>query len=740
MSEFGDALRVYLRAPRELIFGALNSSGTSPDGHVDSIEIEVDVDLPQRPLYSIHDTERVRIEFGSPETAPRVFAIRGDFPLVPHLMLGEKEFPRELCLYERPWLDERSNWAPRLFVERIREWMGGTASGTLHRPDQPLEPLIAPSPWLLVLPKMDDGNGSDCWVRRFFVIVRSEAQGNRYLIATEDDPGPSHKTLNLPFIFVRGPVATHGILRRHPANLRELEEMVQGLGFSLVEAVSERLTPLLGELRDPKFSESNLILVLQLPKRRNDGGPQESTDYFAFVLGAKAAQLLEIEVSYVLEGGIHVPVRREKIRNAEYLASIPLIPMSVRWALVRHAAAAMNGYCPSDLRIAAIGMGSLGSQVTNHLIRSGFGKWTLIDPDTFEAHNMARHLAGWWAIGFNKAHIVSDTFRQLFASEGAPVTLSCNVLLPGDQEAQLAEVLRNADIVLDFSASVAVERHLASLPDVGARRCSAFLNPQGDSLIVLAEDRGRATSLFWLEAEYLRAVAFNGRLADHFVQGQPDSRRYGTACRETTFVLAQDAVAVHSGIAARVLRADFAKNEASIQISRLTSENLVDRINIQVSSPHAVLIGDWMIRVHPEAAAEMHRLRRERLPAETGGVMVGLVDRDHRQICVVCILPAPPDSREWPVGFIRGHQGLSDRVKAISRQTMGNLVYVGEWHSHPEGCSVSPSGRDWNAIEICSLFMQAEGIPCFMLIAGDGEALGIAINIDGSGFEGSFAD
>jgi hypothetical protein len=120
--------------------------------------------------------------------------------------------------------------------------------------------------------------------------------------------------------------------------------------------------------------------------------------------------------------------------------------------------------------------------------------------------------------------------------------------------------------------------------------------------------------------------------------------------------------------------------------------------------------------------------------------MVGLVDRDHRQICVVCILPAPPDSREWPVGFIRGHQGLSDRVKAISRQTMGNLVYVGEWHSHPEGCSVSPSGRDWNAIEICSLFMQAEGIPCFMLIAGDGEALGIAINIDGSGFEGSFAD
>ena len=119
--------------------------------------------------------------------------------------------------------------------------------------------------------------------------------------------------------------------------------------------------------------------------------------------------------------------------------------------------------------------------------------------------------------------------------------------------------------------------------------------------------------------------------------------------------------------------------------------------------------------------------------------MVGVVDREHRQICIIDVLPAPPDSREWPVGFVRGHQGLAERVNAISRRTMGNVVYVGEWHSHPKGCRVSPSRRDWRAIVKCSLFMQAEGLPCFMLIAGDGDALGIAINIDGNGLADNFA-
>jgi hypothetical protein len=399
----------------------------------------------------------------------------------------------------------------------------------------------------------------------------------------------------------------------------------------------------------------------------------------------------------------------------------------------------MNGHRPNDLRIVAIGMGALGSQVANHLIRSGFGRWTLIDPDTFEAHNMARHLAGWWAIGFNKAHIVSDIFRQLFASESSPATLPCNVLLPGDQQARLADVLCGADIIMDFSASVAVERHITSFRGAGARRCSAFLNPEGDALVLLMEDSRRSSTLFWLEAEYLRAVAVDDRLAKHFGQAQPDSRRYGTGCRETTFVLAQDAVAVHSGVAARVIRADLAEDGASVRIFRLTPDNQIDRINIPVSRPREIVIGGWTIRIHPGASAEMHRLRGQRLPAETGGVMVGVVDREHRQICIIDVLPAPPDSREWPVGFVRGHQGLAERVNAISRRTMGNVVYVGEWHSHPKGCRVSPSRRDWRAIVKCSLFMQAEGLPCFMMIAGDGDALGIAINIDGNGLADNFA-
>ncbi len=60
---------------------------------------------------------------------------------------------REICLYERPWVEEEPNWAPSSFVERIRRWFSDTANGSLHRSDQPLEPLLFQSPYKLVLPR-----------------------------------------------------------------------------------------------------------------------------------------------------------------------------------------------------------------------------------------------------------------------------------------------------------------------------------------------------------------------------------------------------------------------------------------------------------------------------------------------------------------------------------------------------------------------------------------------------------
>jgi hypothetical protein len=109
----------------------------------ESIVLDVVVERPQRPINDIRHQERVAVVFeGADRFIPELLALRRDFPWVPHVNLRLEEFPRSLCLYDRPWSELSSRWTPADFVERIRFWLAATARGELHQDDQPLEPLI----------------------------------------------------------------------------------------------------------------------------------------------------------------------------------------------------------------------------------------------------------------------------------------------------------------------------------------------------------------------------------------------------------------------------------------------------------------------------------------------------------------------------------------------------------------------------------------------------------------------
>jgi len=82
---------------------------------------------------------------------PEVLALREDFPLVPHLNLRREEKPRSLCLYEDPFDILRLRLTAVVLLNRVLEWLNLTARGQLHQHDQPLEPLLAATPFVLVL-------------------------------------------------------------------------------------------------------------------------------------------------------------------------------------------------------------------------------------------------------------------------------------------------------------------------------------------------------------------------------------------------------------------------------------------------------------------------------------------------------------------------------------------------------------------------------------------------------------
>lgn len=707
------ALVHYLGQPRAQIRAQLHHA------EANVVDFEVDVDLPQRPFHEVHEIEPIRVVLSTDGSMPQVLLLREGFPLVPHLVLKSEEFPRQMCLFERPWSDERPNWAPGPFVERIRWWLTGTADGTLHPDDQPLEPLLLGSPARLVLPQIDPPTGKTCWSQHFYFAGHRDSEA-LYLVGQAAKPAVPDRFMHFPVIFAQGPAVTHGVIRHAPATLHELETLLGNFGGSLVAEIATELSTLAPELTRAGLGDQQVILVTLLPKRRTNAGPIERIEACGFFLGTTVRQLLEKRIDYVLEGAIHVPKAREQVRDIEFLKKVPLTPMAVRQALKPVPAAVMNGYPESDAKVVALGVGALGAAVVNLLVRSGFGRWTLVDPDYFEPHNAARHLLPGYAVGFRKATAVAQFLQSVFPDEPPPVAIACDYLDPGDERTKLETALKGADLIVDFSASVPVERALSRDDRSPARRMSVFLNQRGDELVVLAESADRSIPLFWLEALYLRATYQDQRLDGHFDWKTIPMHRYGNSCRELSAVIPYDVMSTHAGIASQQIRTAAAQSNSVCEVFRLRRDSSeVTRVRIGITAPLSVTVGEWTLQVHPEVCDTIVKMRAERLPNETGGVLLGLLDRPNRQLAIVDALPAPADSREWPTCFIRGCRGLRATVDLVGKRSLGNVVYVGEWHSHPTGASATPSDQDAEALTLCAVHTDADGIPTLMFIAAD---------------------
>ena len=108
-------------------------------------------------------------------------------------------------------------------------------------------------------------------------------------------------------------------------------------------------------------------------------------------------------------------------------------------------------------RIAIIGCGGLGGHVITLLARAGVGAFTLCDFDRFDESNLNRQLLCREAyLGRNKAEAAREELHRI--ASHADVRVFSEKAEPGN----LAEILRDADSVVDCLDSLKTRRHVAA--------------------------------------------------------------------------------------------------------------------------------------------------------------------------------------------------------------------------------------------------------------------------------------
>lgn len=702
-----------------------------PGDRYETVILRIYVEVGQHPVHDVRRIESIAVRFDvQDEATPEILALREDFPQVPHLNIRQSDYPRSLCLYDEPYDEVRLRWTPVQFLTRLSGWLRDTAEGTLHRQDQALEPLLMPEdPYTLIihLGVLDNQEKTMfTWVS--VLQLQDDSRWPTALVTKAVDSAEITHLLTV----IPAPPQTHGVIGRLPRSFYELHQFLESTGIDLLDAwrhllLESRKQPGISAI-DEIIGRTEVILLLSLPKRRTEEGDVETVEYRAFVCEDASTHRIgeEIGIWKTTNDGLGVLLETDETKNG---SNIKLRPANCTFVCQRDDLTRFAGTENDPQRnFVCVGVGALGSQVLSNLARMGLGTWTVVDSDVLLPHNIGRHALTRACVGKWKSSSMADMINEIVEDRSAATGIPANVLKPGTCGEELDQALQRADVVVDMSTSVAVARWLSNDSPSSARRVSLFLNPAGTDLVLLAEDADRQVTLDCLEMQYYRQLISRPDLYKNHLGVPNGGVRYGNTCRDVSSRISQDAIATMAGIGSRALRLVVCDQNARITIWRSRDRWFgIDTDDIDVQAVVKINSADWTIVTDKYVQRKALDLRNAKLPNETGGILVGSFDAQRRLLYIVDVLPAPPDSKESPAAFERGVEGLPAKRKEINEISAGWLDYVGEWHSHPAGCSCNRSPADCRQCNWIAGNMQIEGLPGLMMIVnGDGYMLYLA--------------
>ena len=636
------------------------------DSLCDELELDFEVvGLPQHRLIPVRNIEPITIYISNAETLP-VVIVRDDFPIVPHLNIHEDNVRKSLCYSDLGYHEIRHKLNGRFLLTCIENWFRKTSMNQLHRPDQPLEPFFPYVNNVIVWngqlgkPYFDKYIVED---REFGKLMYQSSDGNYFAV------------FSLPV-----PPDFSNLIHNMPQTLLELL-----CSFKNYDTIITWLTDLLSIVRFPKIynkyfrQERNSLLAckvlinIAIPKQRTDRAPIETIDLRSFFIDKS---LKDILTDYGLSlNGSKLEPSKHTGGNGANIAITPFI-VHLAQSKLKCRCANLVDEADGEKHFSLVGVGAIGSHILNNCLRSGYGKWTIIDHDYFWPHNIARHVLTSNDIGYSKVKSLEKVASHI-QSDSDLVAIASDVF---GKDNSVIVAFGQSDIILDASASIAVERHLALDVQSDARRISCFLNPQGTATIMLLESVDRSARLDLLEMQYYRELLKNEKYSDHM--SLPETMVYSGTCRSISSRISQDNISLSAALCCKAIKLHTSNTNGEIIIWTHATDT-VEKESFMADKWITHEQGGWKIELSLSLLGEMRTDREKALPNETGGVLIGAYDITRKRIYVVYQVRAPEDSISSPTSFIRGCANLPERLKYIHETTLDNLTYIGEWHSHP---------------------------------------------------------
>jgi integrative and conjugative element protein (TIGR02256 family) len=650
---------------------------------------------------------------------PHVMVLHDRFADLPHVMWTDG-----ICLYL-----SANDWDPGRgmhgFVVQLLTWFEAVAHGTITGPEIPWHAPLTyqqTDEYLMVQPDLPDSleGNTDLW---FALAVIGRSRDRLYELvrwlnlaeAEEPDVWQGRQELGdhldgdqlfvAPVVALPRPVGF-----AYPNDRKELLHTLTQQGMPPTKY--QELRQLAGALSAGKWAsdvERPELLLLGSPAPDRYAVPSRIAHLAAWCLGADADPE-RVAWLNVFDQRPRVTTRRDATRAAQWLAG---------------------------KRILVLGCGGLGAPAAEFCVRAGAAETHLVDDSEVRPGVLVRQPYMHADIGRNKATALAARLGNITPeSRVPPWPLDAQAMITGDRP------MPEVDLVIDATANRPVASALERM-----RWTSGRPQPPLLSMVVGHDcERGAATLALpgasGAGVDILRRLAITASadedlhdVLDDFFPDHPrgtlfqpepgcsDPTYVGSAADLATFAgqLLNDALAILTA-AARADDAAFPQRWASVVRTSAAESARASRRTLQWSNDHVHRDRElqYQMRIDPAALTAMRRevvlMADKRGPhVETGGILLGQIDRASRVVWISEATGPPPGSDTHVAGFKLDPaqaRGWAQRRRWLTRSM---VAFIGAWHTHPNHQAL-PSGQDDDAMRK----MARHGVPVLLMILGGG--------------------
>lgn len=604
---------------------------------------------------------------------PFVFSDRPDFPFkkFPHVNYENDKFPPTFCLSREHIDDWYAEHTLKEYVELVAQWLRDAAKGKLMKltENDEFEPQRNHSmnQFLLRVSYMDS-----------FLEHKEEPECQLYSITVlKDFPAiaygsEQHEKLVSNAIGVRLFAGRDKVddnwYIHYPNTLGNLLEHIQSYGY-----------PLDLDCLKQACDETKEYIYFQLALLRPAKiiGKNTAINYLCF--RTKVEDLMNMNQSASAEEVSMIDFT--DYTQAKYLS---ITPDSI-----------------FDKHVCILGCGAVGSKIASHLHRSGIFCIDLVDTDSLMPHNVVRHALSAYKPGsflLNKAHALKTHLSDMFYDMPHDGIMSYN---EDALEHFTPERLDKIDIIIDATASVHVMYGLDAIPFPDKTRIVRVALSEGGDVGVtyLGIDSKQPLADYYMEI--LRASLSNDEVYRWLSSERKNSTeniRVGEGCHSNTMRISDDTISAHAAMMSSVIRHIYEgkqSNRIILSFAHRDFPGSMQTYTLPVVHYHQFACANdttWTIRIPQDLLDEIRLKARIAGQKENGGYLFGHIDYK-RKVIYPLFHYMPHDSKGTKSGFRLGTSGLKDFKNKINQRSIGQIEYIGDWHSHP-ACSLDMSTID----------------------------------------------